>query len=317
MGSERTVPDDETTRRAIAWIASQGGPFGLYLNFQSTHFPYVVPRDYKKPFQPDKPTRGKFHYLSYPKSDRAKVVNRYDNALAFVDQQIGVLVSALRDQQVLDNTIIVITADHGEMFGDHEMVTHGRSLFDAEARVPLLIRYPQRVRAGEDQRPVSTLDILPTLSSLLQIPVHPGFQGADLLGESYDSARPVFLNIQGMRSREGVVCEGYKYTRGPSGSKPALYNLEKDPHESTNLVDEEPRRAELLDRFLAAHMRAQMAYYRPTDDSLRSVRFAPRFGRCPTLDRILPEATEMLEAMEADAQNGSPASMLIRASHLN
>ncbi len=304
MGSERTIPDDVTARRAVRWIKSQKKPFGLYVNFQSTHFPYVVPRKYKKKYLPDRPTRGKFHYLNYPKTDRPAVINRYDNALSFVDEQVGFLLRSLRELELHENTIVVLTSDHGEMFGQHKMVTHGRTLFDGEARVPLMIRYPGHVPPTRDARDVSTLDVLPTLAGLLDLPLHPSFQGHDLQ-ERDEGHRPVFINIQGMRSREGVICDGYKYTRSPSGAKPALFHLQDDLGERKNLVDVEPDRAALLDRFLAAHMRAQMAYYRPADDSIRQRRFAPRLSACPQLNATPPEDELTFPSLQAGASSDS------------
>jgi arylsulfatase A-like enzyme len=280
IGSERTVPDEVTVRRAVAWLERQTGPFGLYLNFQSTHFPYVVPDNFPKPFLPDQPARGRFHYISYPAEDRPLAINRYDNALAYVDQQLGVLKRALLRLKLDQTTILIVTSDHGELFGEHDTVTHGRTLFEAEARVPLLIRYPSELRPRRDERSVSTLDVMPTLLGLLGIPPHPSYQGIDVLGAGYDTNRPILMNIQGMRSREGVICGEYKYTRSPTGRKPALFHLPSDPEESSNLMDQEPALATQLDRFLSAHMRAQMAYYRPGQTGTRSLRFAPRFGSC-------------------------------------
>lgn len=283
MGSESIVPDEVTARRAIAWMSKQEDPFGIYLNFQSTHFPYRVPPGTKKPFVPDMPTRGKFHYLKYPKSDRPAVINRYDNALRYVDAQIGRIYEYLRDSEQLESTILIVTSDHGELFWDHGMVTHGRSLFDAEARVPLLIHAPGRIDAADDVSPVSTLDVLPTLSGLLDVPAHPAFQGVDLLSEERDSRRPVFMNIQGMKSHDAVVCQDAKLIKKRGTGEMLFFDLKSDPGETTNLVSRRSGDAELLYGVLSAQMRAQLAYHARDNQLSRDERYAPRFVSCPEL----------------------------------
>ncbi len=289
MGSEEIVPDEVTVTRAIQWIEHTQGPFGLYVNLQSTHFPYRVPAGAPAPYQPTRPTRGKFHYLNYPEKDVPVVINRYDNALSYVDTQIGRLYSFLERTSRLDDTIFIVTSDHGESFGENGLVTHGRSLFEEEARVPLLVHYPKAVRPGDDDRLASTLDLLPTLGTLLDVPPHPAFQGTSLL-EERDPRRPVFMNIQGMKSGDAVVCGRYKFVLNRSAETEALYDLESDPKEETNLALEKPDVTDKLKTLLRAQMRVQMRYHSPSDDSVRTKYYAPRFGACPGLDgEHLPE----------------------------
>lgn len=303
MGSEKIVPDEVTVARAIQWIEQKNGPFGLYVNLQSTHFPYRVPPGGPEPYQPTRPTKGKFHYLNYPATDVPVVKNRYDNALSYVDKQIGRLFSYLEKSGRLANTVFIVTSDHGESFGENGLVTHGRSLFEEEARVPLLIHYPEAVSAGDDYRSASTLDILPTVASLMAVLPHPSFQGTSLLGEA-DPSRPVFLNIQGMKSAEAVICGRYKFVSSRSAETEALYNLELDPRETRNLLTELPQVSDTLKTLLTAQMQTQMRYHAPKDASLRSVRFAPRFAACPDLD------DEFLPDVESDSSTAVHAAAL-------
>ncbi len=88
-GTEHVVPDRITAERAIAWIGDRDGPWALYVNFQATHFPYKLPAQAAKPYSPWRPKPRTFQYLSYPFEERETVLNKYHNALHYVDAQVG------------------------------------------------------------------------------------------------------------------------------------------------------------------------------------------------------------------------------------
>jgi arylsulfatase A-like enzyme len=280
IGTEQIVPDHVTAERAVRWIGEQRGPFSLYVNFQSTHFPYVVPRGHPKRFAPDAP-KGVFNYVSWSESDREAIVNRYDNALAYVDAQVGALYDALDERGLLDDTVFVVTSDHGEMFFEHGVVTHGRTLFDGEARVPLLVHHPSALEPGDDDAPVSTLDVLPTIVDLLELPPHPALQGTSFAHRRDEGGpRPaVFLNIQGWTQLEAIVCEPFKLVHDPGTGRAWLYDLERDPGETRDLATDRPDVAEALRATLAAQVEAQLAYHASV--GMKTSRFAPRMLPCP------------------------------------
>lgn len=282
-GTEKIVPDHLTAERVRRLIqARQSEPWGVYVNFQMTHFPYKLPPGVEGDFSPATPDPKKFRYLNYPETDLEAVVNKYDNALAYVDEQVGTLVEALRETHQLENTIVVLTSDHGELFHQHGMVTHGRSLYDAEARVPLLIHWPNAVEPRSSDAPVSHLDILPTLAELLRVAPHPSFQGEsfaqpDLIERQ---RKAIFLNIQGMRTAEAIVCWPYKLIKTRQQRKPELYDLERDPREEEDLFHDDSPRAERLLRLMRAQMKAQLDYHHPQHQELRDERYAPRMLTC-------------------------------------
>jgi len=282
-GTEKIVPDHLTAERVRRLILAQHSePWGVYVNFQMTHFPYKLPPGVKGPYEPATPDPKKFRYLSYPESDLDAVLNKYDNALAYVDEQVGVLIEALRETDQLDNTIVVLTSDHGELFYQHGMVTHGRSLYDAEARVPLLIHWPGVVEPRSSDAPVSHIDILPTLAELLRVAPHPSFQGESFAQpELIDPKRKaIFMNIQGMRTAEGIVCWPYKLIKSRQQRRPELYDLEKDPREEEDLFHEDFAEADHLLRLVRAQMKAQLDYHHPSNQATRDERFAPRMLTC-------------------------------------
>lgn len=285
-GTERIVPDELTVARAVSWIeGARGVPFALYVNLQSTHWPYPIPAGAPRRFRPDEPAHPA-SYAAYAREDVPAIVNRYDNALAYVDAQVGVLVGALEARGILDDTLIVVTSDHGELFHEHGLVTHGRSLYDGEARVPLLVHWPGQVTPGDDDRPVSTLDVLPTVIDALGLPPYPGHQGESLLvgvGDPLAAPRAVFLNMQGWRHAEGVVCWPWKLV--VENGRVQLHDLSEDPGERVSRAQDQPAIVASLRAVLEAQMLAQMRYHAP-GNPVRAERYAPRLLRCPELTPV-------------------------------
>jgi arylsulfatase A-like enzyme len=289
--SERAVPDRVTVGKVIDWLKRQKGrPWELYVNLQSTHFPYRLPRGVRRPFQPTGPTRGPVHYLHYGQRDRRVMVNRYDNALFHMDAQVGRIHRYLEATGQLENTVWVITGDHGELFGERDVVTHGRTLLEGEARIPLLVYWPGALKPGNVYDPVSHLDIMPTVLQLVGLPPHPSYQGVSMLGGVNRSRRAVFLNIQGLRLAEAVVCWPWKLIVDRSEHAVRLYHLGEDPDEWTDLVDQEPGVAAVLVELLRKQMKSQVDYHRKKNLELRESHYAPPLLRCPELPGQPPAA---------------------------
>jgi len=287
LGTEDVAPDQTTAAQVAKFIDAHANErFTVYVNFQSTHFPYPIPKDAPRPFQPWEP-KGTFNYVRWEREELPTIVNRYDDALAYVDAQIGVIMASLKTHHLKDDTIVVVTSDHGEMFFDHDLVTHGRTLFEGETRVPLVVSYPATVTPGEDATPVSTLDVLPTIVDLMDLPPHPAFQG-ESFARVRDGAKPtgaVFMNIQGWKHYDAIVCMPYKLIYDPDSAESELFDLVKDPGESVNLVNLRQDVADTLFMTLRAQLDAQESYHADDDrgHALRSERFAPRMLPCPAL----------------------------------
>ncbi len=282
IGSERVVPDGDTTSKAIDWLERLDGPWALYVNYQSTHFPYRIPPEADRPFQPDTPTPETFDYLRYPERDTQAAINRYKNALAYVDAQIGRLARALKVAGQLDDTLWVITSDHGELFHEHGLVTHGRTLFEGESRVPLVLHWPAKIEPAISDIPTSTLNVLPTLLRSIGIAPHPSHQGSSILedGKPVDAKRAILLNIQGLRSVEGVVCWPLKLVRDVASGTVKLFDLHSDPEEKVDLSNVRVEQRRQLFALLRGVMSEQDSYHRNTRGQI-SARFAPRIPRCP------------------------------------
>jgi arylsulfatase A-like enzyme len=167
-------------------------PFFAFLNYMDAHFPYTPPA----PFADRFPGRANWMFvydlLGIERDVRAKgipvpasytdhVISQYDGGIAYVDAQIGRIVTWLQDQKLYDNTMIVVTSDHGESFGAKGLFFHGNSVYQNLIRVGLLVKYPHNAHQGVIETPVSTIDILPTVLTAAGYPVPQGLQGMNLL----------------------------------------------------------------------------------------------------------------------------------------
>lgn len=146
-------------RRIFKWVDAHGAePFFLFINYIDTHRPYnTTPR----PGLLDRPVvRDQGQLLNLliskvmpghgpiPHALVRKVVDQYDTAIANVDEQFGALLDKLETMGVYDNTVIVVTSDHGEFLGEHRLVEHSKDVYEEVLWVPLIIKYPGQ-RAGE------------------------------------------------------------------------------------------------------------------------------------------------------------------------
>ena len=262
-GPESKVFEPTPIAAFADWLAeAPDEPFAAYLNFQATHYPYMVPPGAPEPYQPaaiDFPTT----YLSYPRERIAVMENRFYNALAYVDTQVARLVEELRAAGVWENTVLLVVSDHGEAFYEHGVPTHGTMLLEEQVRTAMFLRLP-----GEPPRrilePVSVLDALPAIARWQGLPPHGNFQGrSDILAPDYAAAdRPLLFTIQGMTQEDALLVGQRKYLVNWDRQERALFDLASDPGERVNLLTARPQEVGELDRIFTRLLRDQLAYYR-------------------------------------------------------
>jgi arylsulfatase A-like enzyme len=224
-------------------------------------------------------------------------VARYDAEIRAVDEQVGVLLRELERRGLADNTLVVVTADHGESLGDHNyFFEHGRFPYDSCVRVPLIVRGPGTGAPGRILRsPVGLIDLAPTLLDLAGLPANPEAQGKSLRrllnGERVGSSRWAFTFTESGYAKDyqrSVTSERYKLVSVPDpedrkvmkGSDFELYDLQKDPGETRNVIGEQPKVAEALkkqlDRWIVesgapSEAPAEVSLDRDTEEQLRSL----------------------------------------------
>lgn len=259
------------------WLARRPPqPFFAYLHFMPPHDPYLAPPDIKYRFSGREPP-GAFS-SPYPFDEvepelraterpwsQSRIINLYDGNLLYADWAVGQVERMLRDAGVFDDTIFIVTADHGEAFGEHGYRGHTFSCYDESIRVPLLLRLPgAHPPSGRIAAFSETVDLLPTLCDLLQVP-YPGdgVQGRSLLlvmAEEADAVKQhVFARSAGDPPSYVVRSADWAMVLYRGGELRALYDLERDPRQLHNVVAERPGRAEELVAVFREFARAQTA----------------------------------------------------------
>ncbi len=255
------------------WLdRTNGRPFFAFLNYIDAHDPYLPPEPFTTRFGPEPPWRDSSIINRWkgaqadisPLEARAEI-DAYDASIAYLDQHIGLLFYELRKRGLAENTIVIITADHGEHFGGHGIFSHADSLYLQLLNVPLFISYPLRVPAGERVlQPVSLRDLPATIMDLIQVEDGYHFPGNSLLRywdgrpHSVGATRPILSEVRksalarkGLPNSEGnmqsLIAEGLHYIKDGDGRE-ELYDYERDPLEKRDLSATQKGRA-MLERF--------------------------------------------------------------------
>lgn len=266
-GSESKVFEPVPVAAFRDWLSTtKDGPFLAYLNFQATHYPYVIPPGSPPLYEPsaiDFPTT----FLSYPADKIPVMENRFYNALHIVDAAVGDVVDALRAAGVWEKTVLLVVSDHGEAFYEHGVPTHGTTLLEEQIRTAAFLRLPGPASAATARivtEPISVLDLVPTVAKFLGLPPHGNFQGrSDVLDPAYSAqGRPLWFTIQGITQEDGLLVDGWKLLENRDRRERALFDLAADPGELHNLAASEPARLATLEHQLATLLADQLAYYR-------------------------------------------------------
>jgi arylsulfatase A-like enzyme len=253
--------DIRVVQEAREWILEQPSKFFAQLILMTPHGPYVnYPEEFDTRYFLETPPGGEevFPFSDRPwvgrgaipksiqlqdRNDVGYYVNRYDRCLRFVDQLIGELVDALEEAGKLDNTLLVMTSDHGESFGEHDHFAHEYQLYDTLIRVPMFVRYPERVPPGQVWREQAQLvDIVPTILGFVGFPVSVRMDGEDLSSFLVKETRPESRRaaVGSYRFREGmrffVRTDRYKLIYDAIAGTEELYDLRSDPREARNLL---------------------------------------------------------------------------------
>ena len=177
---KQSAPGNEVTDKALRWLdGPRGGKnFFLFLHYFDVHLPYGKPYAPVKRFVSSPECRGPIQWGTLAATAVAREWNRlpcfqelYDADIAFVDEQVGRMIDHLKQAGVFDDTLIIVTSDHGELFGEHNGAGHGLTMFDPEIRVPLIVRFPRGAGGpAVVSSLVSTIQLAPTIMEALGLP---------------------------------------------------------------------------------------------------------------------------------------------------
>jgi len=286
FASPPQIRAEDVNRRLLPWIRDHSDErFFLFVHYWDPHTPYIQPPEYREVFHHEKgglsdlevkeasagykyvPGWGRVGEIN--EGDERRSIDLYDGEIAYMDRAIGEVLDALEETGILDETLILVTSDHGEQLGQHGAWGHN-ALHDAVTHIPLIMRYPKKLPKGKKLRGFGQhIDILPTI---LDLTGAPGL--SDIDGQSLTpllKGRPVrdriFMEHVGLQRAvrteewkllEYVSGEGVPERFMTPGGPVQLYNLRDDPMETINLAEKEEKQLRALQGVLHDWVRSNL-----------------------------------------------------------
>ena len=266
---------DDLHEATLDWLSErdEDSPFFLYVHSMNPHAPYRPPDPFRTRFAGDVGPSDRAVYTDIEALARgpvspellAKLQALYDAEIATNDHALGILLDDLRERGLYDDTLIIFLSDHGEAFWERQQLGHGHNLYAETLDIPLIIKPPGNRAPTTDRvrRPVSHVDLLPTVLEFLELPSPDETDGhsfASLIDAGAPlpagPSKPVFghLDFGELLESESVIDGRWKMirTRDPAGSwtRPALYDLRQDPRELENLSLQKPHVRARLEKLL-------------------------------------------------------------------
>jgi len=299
----RERPAQYASAAALSWLETlDDRKFFAWVHYFDPHAPYFPP----EPFRSTYATRP------------------YDGEIAYMDREIGALLSGLAAMGRLDDTLIVVASDHGEGLGEHGEETHSLLLYDATLHTPLVIR-PPAGRSGPRgtviDRQVSNADIVPTILDLLGIESDVSFDGVSLAAPPQAHDESIYaetistLVLHGWSPLFAVRRQDLKYIHAP---RPELYDLAEDPHEIENLFEKRPEPAATLSRVLNQHIGDDLFGARALAQQVRmDAETARNLAALGYVGSVSPGRTEQDQAVLPDPKDMVPHWERIQAAENN
>jgi arylsulfatase A-like enzyme len=191
--------------------------------------------------------------------DTAFLTAIYDKKIELADQRVGAFLDLLHSTGVWDHAIVVLLSDHGEEFMDRSALDHGQTLYQEQLHVPFMVHFPGQTQEVDIQDPVLTLNVFPTIFDALGLPAVPEADGQSLLplirgkgpapGPLFsESDYRLFVHLRSLRKGD------YKLILNLGNGQKSLYDLSKDPGETTDLAASQPKIAYEMEQELRAKM---------------------------------------------------------------
>ena len=277
---------DIINEKAVLWLRQNTDKFFLWVHYMDVHHPYLPRHEHLQQMKIKSFTRSQTHKLSkimvrellnnvvhVSERDLQRLMDLYDGEIRYTDDAVGALFAELQNLGAYDDTLIIVTADHGDEFNEHEALGHQAKLYDELIRVPLIIKCPGLDEGVLIDHQAQLLDIAPTILGFLGIERPKSFQGTSLMSLTHRKSREITnpegviseaLRIQGKVYRDGsgerltsYRTVGWKYILDEGNDTEELYNLQNDPKEKINLADEESQKAAEYRSIIVKHIRRE------------------------------------------------------------
>jgi arylsulfatase A-like enzyme len=265
-------------------------PFFLFAYFWDPHFDYLPPAPYDRQFvgADDEPVDVRDYEAEEPVRADIRpaqldyVRAQYDGEIRWTDEHLGRLLASLRARGLWDDTLIAVTADHGEEFFEHGHKGHKHNVYQESVHVPLVVKYPGAGPRGRDGRLASLVDVLPTVLEVTSVADPLARAGRSLLAQA--SERPVFLELLETwyihrpgepETREelawfAVLSGQQKLLFVPREQRLELYDLASDPRETRDLAAQRPETVRDLMQSLEAWRAEQLERARAYSEDARA-----------------------------------------------
>lgn len=247
---------EEVTDLAIDWIDDlASGPFFAWVHYMDVHGPYHPPDRYRERFQDD-PThvqrtnevwrRGLDTPDALSADEVGTLIDAYDTEIRYVDEQLQRLFAALDSKGLLGETLVIVTADHGEEFREHGRISHSPAVYDELVHVPLLVFHPDGTLPDRVPGLVSLLDVAPTVLSAFDLPAPDDYRGSPLQRFADESGAGGYDAVVAEVSHRGAAADqryqrseaivGYrtsdrKYVRDNQTGAESFFDVAADPGE--------------------------------------------------------------------------------------
>jgi arylsulfatase len=272
--------------RAIDLIDEHVGdptPFFLYLHYLDPHDPYRPPPDHPRRFADSfegptdvalgDPNRIVAEPGRASAPELRQLVDLYDEEIRYLDDQIDRLFAALRERALLEHTIVVLAADHGEAFGEHGDFKHCGSVYEEQTRTPLVFWLPDRAQGRRVDRPTENLDLVPTLLDLVGVAaVAPPMHGTSLKPDLEGRGDDADLAFSSQGAWQSVTDGRFKWIENVDRKTGELFDLAHDPAERTALRDAGAEIRARLEAALQARFRNATERARNWDRVARELR---------------------------------------------
>jgi len=255
------------TQKALNWLRGCDSRFFLWIHYMDAHWPWIPPLD----FLDGKTTEKEAYKLwwkmlldssSITDEEVGKMIELYDYDIGYMDHNLGIFINELNDMGLYDDSVIVVTSDHGEEFNEHGDVGHHNfKLYKELVHIPLVIRYPKGAHGGKvvDDL-ICHLDLAPTILKLVNVDPPENWIGSDLA---------LIINCQAESEREGIIIEGkvrqghnivayrtrkWNYIIDEDKMTRELYDLKSDPYEKINLSSILPDKVDEFEAEISKHL---------------------------------------------------------------